>query len=495
MQKQIETFKDIQKQIKAYEYALWQLSFNQNTIAPKGSKMLLNKQYAIIFAAFYKLSTNNEYLEAIDFLYSNKEQLLDSDLKKEIVLTYKESILIKKMPEAEYIEYSNLLQSASLSWQDAKEKNDFSIFQPVLEKIVETNIKIMNYLSTEKLNGYDVLLDMYEEGMTVEQYDLFFNELKDRLVPFVLEKTKSTPKQHQLDQLFYDIDKQKKLSDYLLNVIKFNKENGLLAESAHPFCSSVSNFDVRLTTHYHEDNILSNIYSVLHEGGHGLYEQQVNPKYDETYLTGGTSLGIHESQSRFFENMIGRSLIFWETHFPKLQELFPEELGKTTYQEFYAYSISTKRSLIRIEADELTYSLHIILRYEIEKLLMSGNLKVCDLPEKWNELMQTYLGVTPTTDAEGVLQDIHWSGGSFGYFPTYALGSAYAAQFYHAMQKDIDIEQAIADNNISLITNWLKINIHQYGKTKSPHELLQDATGEKFNAKYFIDYLINKYNN
>ena len=227
--------------------------------------------------------------------------------------------------------------------------------------------------------------------------------------------------------------------------------------------------------------------------GNGSYELQNDPKYDDTTLHGGSSLGIHESQSRMYENMIGRSYEFWQVHYPKLVELFPKQLKGIEHDEFYHFINRAERSLIRIEADELTYALHVMVRYELEKQLINGNLKVKDLPKRWKTLMGQYVGMRPKTDKEGVLQDIHWSGGMIGYFPTYALGSAYAAQMYHAMNKAFSVEEAILQNDIKKINAWLKDHVHTFASSKNPKEILQICTQQDFNPQYYVDYLKQKF--
>jgi carboxypeptidase Taq len=227
--------------------------------------------------------------------------------------------------------------------------------------------------------------------------------------------------------------------------------------------------------------------------GHGLYELSNDEILDDTYLHGGTSLGIHESQSRMYENMIGRSKVFWESHYPKLKSIFKPQLDSVSVEDFINYINEVKASLIRVEADELTYALHIMVRYEIEKGLINKTIQVKDLPTIWNDYYEAYLGVRPTSDQEGVLQDIHWSYGSFGYFPTYALGSAYGAQIYDAMSKELNIENLISNNQIDIINNWTKKHIHQYGQTKAPHEIMMIATSKPFDPQYYIKYLKEKY--
>jgi carboxypeptidase Taq len=239
--------------------------------------------------------------------------------------------------------------------------------------------------------------------------------------------------------------------------------------------------------------MFSSIFAAIHELGHATYEQQIDPKWDATMLSGGTSMGIHESQSRFYENMIGRSYEFWEAHYWKLQEIFPEQLGNVSLKDFHLAVNKVEASFIRVEADELTYPLHIMIRYEIERMIMANEITVSELPEVWNKKMVEYLGIQPKDDAEGVLQDVHWSAGLIGYFPTYALGSAYSAQFYYTMKKEIDIDELVKTNNIKAINQWLKEKIHNFGSSKDPLELLREVTNEDFNPSYYVQYLKEKY--
>jgi len=339
---------------------------------------------------------------------------------------------------------------------------------------------------------YSVKLDDYEEGYDIAKYDEFFDYIKENLVPFVLEVL-SKP---EIDDLFihdrlYDIDKQRLFVNYLLKVFNFDLDRGLLQESIHPFTGGTHCNDVRLTVRYLEDFLPSSIFAGIHELGHAIYEQQVSDDLIETNLGSGASPGIHESQSRFYENIIGRNFEFWKLHYPKLKEIFEEELKDINVEKFYRAINKVKASLIRVEADELTYPLHILIRYEIEKLICNTDISVDELPKIWNDLHKKYLGVTPTNDEEGILQDIHWSWGMFGYFPTYALGSAIAAQIYYSL--DINLDQAIANNDISSINEYLKKRLHIYGSTKTPAELIKLVTGEEFDPKYYVKYLKEKY--
>lgn len=494
MENYLKTYEEYRKKIKAYGYFVWLMSWDQETEAPDASVEYRTKQYQVLAEEQYKIESAPEYLEAVDYLFAHMDEIDDHDLKVEIRHAEKELRFIKKVPKDELIEYQVLTSQASHVWAKAKNENNFSMYQPTLEKIFAFNRKLVKYLETDTLKGYDILLDMFEEGFTQKEYNLFFDTLKEKLVPFVKEVTSKKDKfSRKLTKGVFPREKQKQFSEYLIDVFAYDRTRGLLKESAHPFTSGVTSTDTRITTHYYENNISSSIFSTIHEMGHAIYEIQNDPKYDDTFLHGGTSLGIHESQSRMYENMFGRSKAFWTVHYPKLQEIFSKELKGISLDEFVAFINKSERSLIRVEADELTYALHIMIRYEIEKELIDGKLKVKDLPKRWNKLYYEYLGIRPKTDKEGVLQDIHWSGGAIGYFPTYALGSAYAAQIYHAMNKELNIEEALLNNNIKAINAWTKEHIHKFASSKTPKEILMIATQEAFNPNYYVDYLKNKY--
>ncbi|CCV64146.1 Zn-dependent carboxypeptidase [Alteracholeplasma palmae J233] len=493
MENYIKIYNDTKNKIRAYKYALWLISWDQETESPKKAIDYMSEQVSILSEELYNVESSIDYINAVTKLFENKEKL-DEILALEIKKVYKSLDIVKKVPKEELLEYQKLQSKSATIWAHAKENDDFEYFLPTLEKIIEFNRKLTKYLETDELKGYDVLLDMYEEGMGVKEYDYFFDELKENLVPFVLNATqKKTKVSKKLTKGKFDAIRQKEFSEYITKVFAFDLEKGVLKESIHPFTSNVTSTDVRITTAYKENLLESSVFSTIHEIGHAIYEQQVDPKFDGTVLGAGASMGIHESQSRMYENMIARSYAFWELHYPKLQSIFKKELKGVSLLEFYQYVNIAKRSLIRTEADELTYPLHIMVRYELEKQLINGKLKVKDLPKKWRQYMSEYVGVRPKNDAEGVLQDIHWSQGSIGYFPTYALGSAYAAQIYHAMNSEINVESAIENNNITLINQWLKTHIHQYGASKTPKELMLLATQDKFDPKYYIEYLKRKF--
>lgn len=493
MNDKIELYKETRKRLKAYEYMMWLLSWDSETEAPKGSIEYRAKQIEVMSNDIYEIESNKTFVEAIEFLFSHKDQL-EQTLKIEIEKKHKDLRFIKYIPKDEYINYQVLLSKSAHIWAEAKNTNNFLHFKDTLETIVLYQLKLVKYLETDTLKGYDVLLDMYEEGFNQKTYDHFFNTLKRDLVPFVKDVLKRKVNIHPvfINESF-DAEKQKAFSEYLLDVFYYDRNRGLLKTSEHPFTSGVTSRDTRITTRYLEDQLASSIFSTIHEMGHGLYELGNDASLDETFLHGGTSLGIHESQSRMYENMIGRSKAFWETHYKKLQEIFTPQLDEVSCDDFLTYINEVKASLIRVEADELTYPIHIMLRYEIEKGLINQTIKVSELPTVWNTYMKDYLGIEPNDDTTGVLQDIHWSFGSFGYFPTYALGSAYGAQIYDAMSKEIDIESIIRNNNIDSINQWTKTHIHTYGQLKKPEEIMMIATKKPFDPSYYVAYLKQKY--
>jgi carboxypeptidase Taq len=312
----------------------------------------------------------------------------------------------------------------------------------------------------------------------------------------LVKKIADSPNKPKTEFLFKTFKKeyQRALSLEILAKMGYNFDAGRLDETVHPFATGLNPGDVRVTTNYDEQDFRTAVFGTIHEGGHALYEQNISKDLIGTPLCTGTSMGIHESQSLFYENIVGRSLSFWKSNYELLKTYATGQFDNVTIEEFYRGINESKPSLIRIEADELTYPLHIIIRYEIEKGLFNGEIEVKDLPQVWNHLYQQYLGITPENDAKGVLQDVHWAGGSFGYFPSYALGYMYAAQFKNKMLEDLpNFDQLLEEGNLQPIKEWLNKKIHQYGKQKKPLEILQDVTGEGLNAQYLTDYLYEKY--
>ncbi|MEG1528605.1 MAG: carboxypeptidase M32 [Clostridia bacterium] len=489
---QLKFFRQQVAKIKALEFYSFLEGWDAQTEAPKGCFEQRSKYIGILTDMLYSLSVDPEYVDCVTYLSTCDE--LDDNTKREVKLVAKNIINMQKLPKDEYIQYVQSLSVIQSKYFECKTANDYLTFAPYLAQIFDWQKKYCKYLATDKLNGYDVLLNDYEEGLTQKEYDGFFNALKTRLIPFV-KKVLAKKIDANTEFLYksYPIDKQREFVEYIRKVMCYDPNHSVIKESEHPFTSGVDSDDVRVTIHYYENNFVSSIFSAIHEMGHATYERQVDPSLIDTLLSGGSSMGVHESQSRFYENIIGRSEIFWQTHFPKLKELFPTQLANVTAQDMFRGVNIASASLIRTEADELTYCLHIMLRYDLEKLLINGELTVDELPKMWNSLVKEYLGIEVTSDKEGLLQDVHWPSGSVGYFPTYALGSAISAQLYHKMRQEIDVDQAIASGNLAVINAYLADKVHKFGKSRNTEEILLYATEEKFNPTYFIDYLIEKY--
>ncbi|UFU01262.1 carboxypeptidase M32 [Radiobacillus kanasensis] len=485
-----QQFKDLLKEQKAYEESLYLMMWDLRTKAPKKGMDLRSEVIGFLSQKLHALSTSDQMKQFINDLKGKTE---DPILAKSIEECEKEYNRNKKIPEAEYKEYVTLQSRAESVWTEARVKGDFSLLQPYLEKLVDYKRKFAEYWGYEK-NIYDALLDMYEPGVTTETLDQVFPALRKELTSLVEKVNQSNHKPNpEVLQHHFPKEKQEDFSLEILKRMGFDFEAGRLDETVHPFAIGINPNDVRVTTRYDEDDFRMAVFGTIHEGGHALYEQNIDPSLYQTPLAGGTSMGIHESQSLFWENLVARSEGFWQNHFEVFKSFAPNEFKSLSFDEFYKAINEVKPSFIRIEADEMTYALHIMIRYELEKALISGEIEVKDLPELWNDKMEEYLGIRPTSDKEGVLQDIHWSGGDFGYFPSYALGYMYAAQIYHTMKKEIDVDELIESGNFLKIKEWLGENIHRHGKMKQPLEILKDVTDEGLNPKYLVDYLTEKY--
>ncbi len=488
----LNQYKAIQKKAKAYGYALNVVGWDSQTEAPRGAFPRRAEMMGILSQELFKLQTGDEFKNAVNGLFETLNEL-EPAMQLEIKRAKKNLDKMVKIPEDEFVEYQKLLNLSQRVWEDAKQQDNWDLFKDNLAKLVEYNRKFVSYYGLD-MKDYDVLLDDFEEGMTMEQYDEFFGVLKQDLVPFVRKVlADGKPLSKDFTEESFDPKKQKEFCDYLIDVLAFDRDRGLMKESVHPFTWNTHPDDVRFTTRYLENYVFSSIFAAIHELGHATYEQQIDEKWNDTGLNGGASMGVHESQSRFYENVIGRSKAFWETHYPKFQEIFPEETKNITLEDFYRNANKVEASFIRVEADELTYPMHIMIRYEIERKLFGNEIEVDDLPKVWNQKMVEYLGIEPKNNADGVLQDVHWSAGLFGYFPTYALGTAYAAQFVHAMKQDLNLDELVRSNNIKAVNDWLKEKIHQFGQSKTPAQLILDVTGEPFNPKYYVAYLKEKY--
>ena len=487
----VAALKKLQQKMAAFNHASGVLYLDATTAAPEDTWEGRGKTMEILSELTYQLTTAEENGALFAYLEENREQL-DARTRRELEVLSKEYNRNKKIPAEEYVAYSVLLNDAQAVWHKAKLEDDFAAFAPYLEKIVDYNRKFAHYYDPEKA-PYDALLNEYEEGVTMEILDGFFAKLRGSIVPLIAKVQAA----EQIDDSFihrnYPAEQQRKLSDYLMQVMGIDRSHCGIAETEHPYTINFNNKDVRITTHYYEDNLVSSMFSVIHEGGHALYELGCDDCYNYTALSGGVSMGIHESQSRFYENIIGRSEAFVHAVFPEIKRLFPEQLADVDEKQFYRAINRSEPSLIRTEADELTYCLHVMVRYEIEKQLIAGTLAVKDVPACWNRLYRQYLGVEVPNDREGCLQDSHWSGGSIGYFPSYALGSAYGAQMLFKMQQELgDVYAKVAEGDLSEITGWLQSRIHRYACFKKPGQLFEEVCGT-FDPAYYTNYLEEKY--
>lgn len=482
----------------AYQTALVLLEWDQETLAPVEAQDYTAKVVGELSDSYMQVMTNAEVEK---HLHTLEKEFATLDPKEQAIVKEWKKILaqLAYIPKEEYKEYTTLVAKAGAIWSRAKEKNDFSAFAPTLEEIIAYKRKFAAYRKKnnkeeKKKELYDILLEDYEPGFTMEILDEFFAKIKEELVPFLKEITEACRK---VDKSYnykkYPVEQQREFCKWLSGYMGFDFNRGVIAESAHPFTTNLHNHDVRISNHYYEENLESAIFSAIHETGHALYEMGIDNELTLSIIGTGTSMGMHESQSRFWENIIGRSEEFWLPIYPKLQEAFPEQLKDVSLDDFLRGCNKIEPGLIRTESDELTYSLHILVRYELEKELIEGKCEVKDLEQAWKEKYQKYIGKTPEKASEGVLQDIHWAGGDFGYFPSYAIGTAVAAQLFAHMKEKMPIKEYLKDGNLTPIREYLKEQIYQYGKRKTTQELLKDITGEEFSADYYINYLKEKY--
>lgn len=488
------TFDDLKERIDkvmAFEAALILFEWDAETLAPEESMEYTAKTIGILSNEYFTNLINDDVRNIIQQLSNEPLDFNQKAIVKQIKKSY---IEMESIPPKEYQAFKELTAKASGVWSKAKKNNSFSDFAPYLDEIIQYQKKFASYRVKNGENPYDILLNDFEEGFNTEKLDVFFDKIKQSVIPLLKEVTK---RQAMIDKTynsrFFSADKQKEFCNYLSGYVGFDKAKGVIAESAHPFTTNLHNHDVRITNHFYENNLESAIFSVIHESGHGIYEMNIDNAITQTPAGKGTSMGMHESQSRFFENIIGRSESFWIPIYDKLQATFTDELKDITLEHFIKGINKSTPGLIRTEADELSYPLHVIIRYEIEKMIFNNEITTNDLPRVWNQKYEEYMGITPPTDTVGVLQDIHWAGGSFGYFPSYAIGSAIAAQIYFHLDSIMPFDQYLKDSNFTPIIDYLKEHIHKFGATKTTNEILMDMMGEELNADYYVKYLTDKY--
>lgn len=493
MSQLLQKFQDYLNEMRQYNHIVTLLYWDMRTCAPKLGQADHIEALTKFSAKSFELGTSDELGSMLDALSEPQEYDALDDTWKFIVTRMKRDYdRDKRIPADVYEAYVRAQAESGNAWEEAKNASDFSVFAPHLEKMIDMTRKIAGY-TDPGVEVYDALLNQYEEGMDSATIDRLFAELKEDLIPLTEQILAAEQPDDTAFRACFDVDAQRKVQNMLLDYIGFSKDAGAVGETEHPFTLNFSSKDVRVTNHYYENAVLSSIFSAIHEGGHAIFEQNINPDYDGTVAGSCRYMGIHESQSRFYENILGRNRNFWIPVYERLCELLPQ-FAEVSMEDFYREINHVRNSLIRTEADEVTYCFHIILRYEMEKAIFRDHVPVNELPALWNQKMQEYLHITPKTDAEGILQDMHWSDGSFGYFPSYLLGSIYDGMFLDKIEEELgSVDGILAEGRIGEITKWLNEKIHCYGSTRTPKEVIEKVCGEEISAKPLLAYFQKKY--
>jgi carboxypeptidase Taq len=470
------------------------LHWDMQCYMPPGGAQGRGQQMSTLQKLAHVRLTSAEIGQLLEDLESSAGELdPDSDEARLIRVTRREYDKYVRVPSEWVAQYAQITSESHGVWTEARKENNFAKFQPYLEKIVDLRRQWAGYFQPYE-HVYDPLLDEFEPGMKTAEVKQIFNELRPRQVA-LLQAISNAP---QVDSSFlyqhFDPQKQWDFGVEVITRFGYDWKRGRQDKSTHPFTIRLGVDDVRITTRVLPEFLGASLFGTLHEGGHALYEMGVHPKFNRTPLAGAASLALHESQSRLWENLVGRSSEFWEFFYPRLQDYFPAELSGVSLEAFYRGINKVEPTLIRVQADEATYNMHIMLRLELEIALMEGSLEVKDLPEAWNSRMQEYLGITPPDDSTGVLQDVHWSSGLLGYFSTYALGNLVSAQLWERIQQDVpDLKSQIRGGEFNQLLGWLVENIHQYGSKYEPQELVKRITGSGINPQPYLKYLEEKY--
>jgi carboxypeptidase Taq len=496
-QKDYQKLYELSKHTRILQGIVSLLDWDQETHMPPGASVIRSQQLETMAGIIHREKTSVKYKSAlaklVDIPTGHLKAKELTPAQTAAVREWRRDYLRDNVLPAKFVEeFAKVTSQATLAWQTAKKENAFQLFAPFLDRIVSMCRKKADLLGYQD-HPYDALLDLYEHDIKTKEVDFLFTRLRDTLTPLI----KKMASQAVDDEFLYgkwDHAKQMAFSEKLLDAIGYARDKGRVDFSSHPFSSSSHPTDSRITTRIHPTSLMSNIFVILHEGGHALYEMGLPQDLYGSPLGEARSLGVHESQSRWWETRIGMSRSFWHYFFPLLKETFKGQLDQVTFETFYRAINKVEPSFIRVEADEVTYPLHVILRFELEKALIEGSLTVRDVPDAWNAKMDQYLGIIPSTNAEGCLQDIHWSMGAFGYFPTYTLGNLYAAHLFEAFAKEHpDWETHVSSGDLGFIKLWLHEKIYQHGQRFTTEELLKQATGHPFSADAYLRYLKHKY--
>ncbi len=495
MSTNLERLKERLAQVSDLAAAAAVLGWDQQVNMPPGGSDARAHHLATVTALAHSLFVADETGQLLEEAAAETAGLpYASDDASLVRVTRREYEKLRRVPESLVAERARTFALAFEAWEQARAESDFARFRPHLERVVDLSIQYAEALGYED-RIYDALLDRYEPEMKTAQVAQVFEEMKTSLTPLVQAITE---RGKPVDETVFDQEYPEQAQwDFGLLVLRdmgFDFDHGRQDRSAHPFTTGFSPHDVRITTRILPDRFQSALFGTIHEGGHALYEQGMRFEIGRTPLFDGVSYGVHESQSRLWENVVAHSQDFWTHYFPRLREFFPQQLAGVDLDTFYRASNKVEPSFIRVEADEVTYNLHIFLRFELEQELLEGRLAVADLPQAWNAKMKECLGIRPPDDAQGVLQDVHWSGGSMGYFPSYTLGNLLSVQFYNqALDEMPDLPEQIARGQFGALLTWLRDNIHTHGKKFTPTELVKRVTGGEMSAAPFLAYLQEKY--
>jgi carboxypeptidase Taq len=491
MQQKLSELKSILAEVSDLNAASSLLGWDQQTYMPRAGAEARGQQMGTLGKIAHEMFVSDKVGKLLDELKGAYPE--GSDEAALVRVTKRDFDKQTRVPAAFIVEQAQVTSAANEGWVEARQKSDFSIFEPHLAKVVDLTRRYIDFFPKAD-HPYDTLLDDFEPGMKTAEVQSIFAELRKKQVKLL----QAIAEKKQVDDSFlhlkYPEAKQRAFGEKVITAFGVDWNAFRQDKSPHPFCTSFSINDVRITTRFSKDFLNPALFGTMHETGHGFYDGGTNPDYERTSLAGGASLGVHESQSRMWENLVGRSLPFWQHFYPLLQKTFPSQLGDVSLRKFYKAINKVEPSLIRVEADEATYNMHIMLRLEIEIAMVEGAVALKDLPALWNAKMKEYLGIVPPNDAQGVLQDIHWSFAGIGYFSTYSLGNIISAQLWEKINNDIpDLPAQIRKGKFDSLLGWLRANVHIHGRKYDPQDLVQKVTGSRIDPRPYLRYLETKF--
>lgn len=491
-QQKLKQLYSILSEAEVYQRSMGKLNFDMMCCAPEEGLEQAGEDISVLGRQLHKLTHSKKYQRLVYELHEDSEGLTEVQ-RRLVERLWEDHMRTKNFTPAFAFELDSARNKAYGAWLAAKKNSDFSLFRDSLAAVIDCTRRAIDLRDEKPSTYYNACLDDNEKGGSEEQLDAFFAALKARIVP-LMQRIVSEGKPIREDFLSrpVPIPQQEAFSRYLLRLEGLRESALVLMTTEHPFTDSYGPKDVRVTTHYYEDNFISNIFSTLHEGGHALFMQNEPEEFYANHADNGMSNAMHECISRFYENLIGRSEAFIHFVYPKLQEISGDTFADVSERELYEAVNISRPSLIRTESDELTYSIHVMIRYELEKAFINGEISVDEIPALWNAKYAEYLGVQVPDDAQGCLQDVHWTD-SYGYFPSYALGNAYGAQILRRMREDLDVDAAVAEGRLDAVLSWLKENVFSCASMLTPDAWIRRITGEPLNVNYYLDYLEEKY--